>query len=68
MFDDLLDEFTKDQWGVKLDHLKSVTRINKFSFSKLTKENIGNVERINDMINRTKDVVSNYKKKLVLTS
>lgn len=61
MFGDLLDEFANDQWGVKLSHSKLTTMSNKLSLSKLTEENIGNTERINDIINRTKAVISNYK-------
>lgn len=61
MFGDLLDEFASKQWGIKLNHPKSTTIANRFSLSKLTEENIGDTERINDIINRTKDVISNYK-------
>ena len=61
MFGNLLDEFANDQWGVKLSHSKLTTMSNKLSLSKLTEENIGNTERINDIINRTKAVISNYK-------
>ncbi|MGL9971370.1 head protein [Enterococcus sp. DIV1420a] len=61
MFGDLLDEFANNQWGVKLSHSKLTTMSNKLSLSKLTEENIGNTERINDIINRTKAVISNYK-------
>lgn len=61
MFSNLLDEFANDQWGVKLSHSKLTTMSNKLSLSKLTEENIGNTERINDIINRTKAVISNYK-------
>ncbi|HBC4452888.1 TPA: head protein [Enterococcus faecalis] len=61
MFGDLLDEFANDQWGVKLSHSKLTIMSNKLSLSKLTEENIGNTERINDIINRTKAVISNYK-------
>ncbi len=61
MFGDLLDEFASKQWGIKLNHPKSTTIANRFSLSKLTEENIGDIERINDIINRTKDVISNYK-------
>ncbi|NSR64113.1 head protein [Enterococcus faecalis] len=61
MFGDLLDEFANDQWGVKLSHSKLTIMSNKLSLSKLTEENIGNIERINDIINRTKAVISNYK-------
>jgi SPP1 gp7 family putative phage head morphogenesis protein len=61
MFGDLLDEFASKQWGIKLNHPKSTAIANRFSLSKLTEENIGDTERINDIINRTKDVISNYK-------
>ena len=61
MFGDSLDEFASKQWGIKLNHPKSTTIANRFSLSKLTEENIGDTERINDIINRTKDVISNYK-------
>ncbi|NRC97616.1 head protein [Enterococcus faecalis] len=61
MFGDLLDEFASKQWGIKLNHPKSTTIANRFSLSKLTEENIGDTERINDIINKTKDVISNYK-------
>lgn len=61
MFGDLLDEFASKQWGIKLNHPKSTTIANRFSLSKLTEENIGDTERIDDIINRTKDVISNYK-------
>ena len=61
MFGDLLDEFASKQWGIKLNHPKSTTIANRFSLSKLTEENIGDTERINDIINRTKDLISNYK-------
>ena len=60
-FGDLLDEFASKQWRIKLNHPKSTTIANRFSLSKLTEENIGDTERINDIINRTKDVISNYK-------